>query len=480
MVDCQAAVGKSTFSAGIEGISPRIRAFLNKNLDEAALEQSFDLIFKIRARELKIFLLSTGIETTEDFEELERLLQLINDHKRRHRAKTRVIFSITPLVKFPWTPLESGKSFPQETHNIVIGRIYYAVKKFESFEARTAIDTKEYLVSQILSRAATPKIREALKRTLDETGFVYYRNIPPEFLTPFLGNLKKEGLSVESLLDAFSFEESEKRPWAIFDTGIEHSFLKSTFEKNTDFEEIGQSGESAGIEPMEHLPEDYRARARDAALDKVKASFFVELSSAARGLDRAYPACALAAALMTASDELVPLYKGYDSSLFAKERGAPAWTTGDDILSLWWSKGAIPILERKFRNKKFIAQVNSIFASWGKIKALGTAPAPFTFRAESAYRFDPAGYFKDRGIKYTLYKKDGGSNFVLSKDSLKKNIIVSCVSKNDGPSASTVDIVPGDKFSAEEFAKEAFDYPKKSDWVRTVITASMRTADARR
>ncbi|MDP2918363.1 MAG: radical SAM protein, partial [bacterium] len=211
MVEYQSAAGKTIYSCGLEGISARLRRFLNKNLDVRTLNQSIELMMKAQARELKIFLLSCGMEEDGDFEEFSIFTEQVMQAKRRFNSRARVIFSVTPLVKFPWTPLEFDDAYPAEKHEAVIS----AMKKIaeaNKCEFRQAMDVGEYLISQILVRS-TPQIQNALLKTLEDTGFVYYRGITQKFISALIANLKREGISPDELLKGFSLKESEEKPW---------------------------------------------------------------------------------------------------------------------------------------------------------------------------------------------------------------------------------------------------------------------------
>jgi hypothetical protein len=476
-IECQHAVGKSIFSAGVEGISPRIRRYLNKNLDEETLRNNLELIFKVRARELKIFLLSTGLEGDDDFEEFERLLDAIRESKDAYHARTRVIFSITPLVRFPWTPLEFGKAHPPEAHEAIVARVRQRVAD-RRFELHEAMGANEYLVSQVLVRASGDEVRRALLSALEETGFVYYRRVTPRFFTSFLDHLRREGVLAEDVLGAISYKKSLERSWALLDTGIKRSFLWGAYLKNVNFVEVGGLDE-ARIEPPAHGPEEYRERARQAKVDGTRKAFRVSVGEPGRGVLRKYVGIALARALMKTEAALTPYFRSYVSSVWASDETTPVWVTGDDIVTLAWDRRALPILEEALADRKFLAAVNGHLGSWGSLAGAGDGTrALFSLRMESPYEFDGSGYFRRRGLKHTLYR-DGPASYHLkfTGDSMKKGIVSGCSvaakAEDAGGGGVAVDIVPGAKFDAEEFVRETFAYPRKNDWVRIKVTSTM-------
>lgn len=480
MIEYQIIAGKTVFSCGLEGISSRLRKYLNKNLDAEFLIKSFELIFKFKARELKIFLLSTGLENEADFIQFNALLKTIKEIRQKFEAKTRVIFSITPLVKFPQTPLEFDKAYPKAAHDKIIASLQRLAAQ-HNFESRQAMDTKEYLISQILVRADNPKIKNALLDALFTTGFVYYRHISFEFFSAFLGNLKKEGLPLEELLNGYSFEKSQEKPWSNIKTGIARKFLWDTYNKNIKFAEIGISLDIVALEKPHFSVPEYKELMLKIKSDEARKSFLVSVNELGRGLLRKYLGIALARALMLADDSLTPYFRSYVRSHFSGEKIKPVWVIGADILVLSWDKKALPILEKNFSEPAFIALANKHLGKWAELKKMADEQTPlFKLRFDSPYEFNGADYFKKRGIKYTLYKEKPFSySLKFTNDSLKKKIIAACsytVNENLCAVNSfkiSLGITPGMKFDAEEFIREAFTYPKKNDWVRILVTSSI-------
>lgn len=474
MVACQKAIGKAAFSAGLEGISPRIRRYLNKNLDEATFLESLEMIFSTRPREIKIFLLSTGIEEGADFIEFGRLVGAVKELMRRS-AETRVVFSITPLVAFPWTPLEFGDAASTEDHQAVIRKIKNIVVE-HGLEAREAMDTNEYLVSQILVRASDERVLAALTGAVAETHFIYHRRIDHRFLAAFLARLKREGLHIADLLKGFSYDESLAKPWAAYETGIERKFLWETHLLNLAFTEIGARMDAIEIKRPAHNSAEYAERIKEAKRGEVTMAFRITVAEAARGLARRYIGTALGRALMRADDTLTGAFRAYRSSYWAAgDETKPVWITGDETMTLVWDKRAIPLLEKALKNKKFMKAVNDAFAPWGAVLAQADAAAPsFVVTFRSSCHFKPADYFKKKALKATQYKDAPGAYHLdFSKESLRKGILISCAVKAAPTGVGDVSVVitAGAKFDPHEFMREAFVYPRKHDWVRIRVSA---------
>ena len=106
LAEVQQIIGKTTISCGMEGISERLRRYLHKNLTEAQIYKACEFLFERGIRELKIFLISTGLEQQEDFSEFRRFVKRLADLKSMSNSEVRIIFSLTPLYYPPHTPLQ--------------------------------------------------------------------------------------------------------------------------------------------------------------------------------------------------------------------------------------------------------------------------------------------------------------------------------------------------------------------------------------
>jgi len=477
MVEYEHAAGKSIFSFGLEGISARLRKYLNKNLDDNILRRSLELVFKMKARELKIFILSTGLEDDADFSEFNRFLKMTREIMEMADAKTRVIFSITPIVKFPWTPLEFDKACLPDLHDKVISRICREVKG-QRFEVREAMGTNEYAVSQILVRASDDRIKQALLNALKNTGFTYYNAVREPFFSLFMKALSKEGVEIKKLFECFSFEDSMSKPWASVDTGLERQSLWEIYGKNVNFAEVGTSLDKLKIQKPEFTVEQFKARALRIQNDEVKKRLYVTVGEKGRGVFRKYFGIALARAIMKAEPSFTPYFRSYASSYWSKDNSQLSWVIGDDVVVLGWDKKAVPMLEKKLADNGFLDLVNAELGEWGKLNA----PRPegkFKIKIYSPYKFEGLGYFKKRNLKYTLFKEtEGRYCFKFTGASVKKNIIsdlfLTIGVKKDSKietADSIIEITPGDKFIPEEFVKEAFVCPGKYDWARIRVVS---------
>ena len=73
MIRAEVAADKRSFTLGIEGISARLRAFLNKSLSSEDINAVVTSFFRETIREIKFFFILTGCETSEDISESDLL-----------------------------------------------------------------------------------------------------------------------------------------------------------------------------------------------------------------------------------------------------------------------------------------------------------------------------------------------------------------------------------------------------------------------
>lgn len=472
MIEYQTSSAKAVFSCALEGISPRMRRYLNKNLNDQAFYQSAEFIFKAQARELKIFILSTGKEEEADFQEFATLLGKVARSKDSNNARTRVIFSITPLVMFPWTPLEFDRAALPCVHAEIIERLRRLVTQFH-FECRQAMSTEEYLVSQVLVRAA-PEIKQALLGALEETGFVYYREVAHSFYTALLRRLSSDDVAIEELFKGFSAQESAKKTWAVINTGVKRSLLWEIFQKNIRFTETGTDIAALQIAPPGFTLRQYRAEMNQNKTDERHRDFYVTVNALVRGLPRKYFGLVLARALMKTVPELAPYFHSYIGSFWVKGAPETDWISGDDIIRFSWDKQAWPMLDKILAEPRLLNMVNASLEGWGVL----TSASPVAFKdtycsgirlhIDSPYDFDGVTYFKKSGLKYTLYKSGEGCYYLrFTRESLKKRVLSQCaLTKRSGTSGVSLDVVPGERFDAACFLRYAFVLPSKNDWVR--------------
>jgi radical SAM superfamily enzyme YgiQ (UPF0313 family) len=482
MLACCIAVGKTSITCGLEGISPRLRTFLNKNLTEPDLRTSLTRILSSPPiRELKIFLIATGLENRNDFEAFGEFIRFIKDCLLSANVprSPRIIFSATPLVRFPWTPMEFEDAPQPETLKPIMAAIRNMVEA-GGFEFRLSSEINDYLLSQVLVRADDHRIFQALLGALSKTGYVYYRSVPLSFINELTGACADAGLPLSSLLSGNAADDQDK-PWLFFQTGADRGFiLRQAQAAKGLMSDLDCAADASGDGPSAALASrgkslcqstGLKEKIRTAQASTESAPLLVELKDPCRGLPRAAAGAALASAIMKTEPACVPWYRGYANSLLSNG-GAPCWMTGDDIITLLWLRAGIQTLERIIQDPEKLSRINTLFRGFGKVRKYApVTPQIYRMSLQSPFPFEPKGFFGKRGLTYVLRKNGGGYTLDFTKQALKKNLISVCEYAVSLDSGTNLDLTVSRKFNAEEFAKEAFGLKKSNQWVRIRIAA---------
>jgi radical SAM superfamily enzyme YgiQ (UPF0313 family) len=494
ILDYLRAVGKGSLTFGMEGISARLRRYLQKGLDEPDLWKALGAVLRRPLRELKVFMILTGIEAEEDFQEFEAFVKGLPAIMRAGTHRPRVVFSATPLVRFPWTPLEFAPAFLPEAYSRSARRIGH-IARMGGFEYRGAADEAENYVSQVLVRADRPAYWAALKAATSETGFRYYREMDMGFMEVLRARLADAGIDDEQALGGFDLAASKSKPWTRWETGVRREFLHVQYKRARRFVDpgycLGTVEEEASClactacetkEEMDFLTDLRRKHEADAdgfdarrKLVRQSADALalgVRLTAKAQGLPRKYPALVLASCLMRADADLVPYFWRFREAWapLAKE---PCPVAGDDGIVLEWLPEGLALLRTRLADPGFLAEANSFFAEWGELRGeipAGLAPVDdaraWDYAFDSPYAPDFDRYCRSKGLRHTL-RKDGARRVCeLSKDSLKKRIVAGLEAEEAEPGRWLVRVRGLAKFAPDEFLRDGFRLPAPEDWAR--------------
>jgi hypothetical protein len=477
LVKCLHAVGKTSITCGLEGISRRLRRHLHKSLDDQELKNSLSILIRAPLRELKIFLIATGKETVEDFTEFCTFLAYIQKVISMAGRKPRIIFSMTPLVRFPYTPLEREDA-PEAS---ICREIVLQTERFvnsRGFEFRDSADSNDYYISQMLIRAQDQRITAAIYTAIVQSGFVYYREVTTELLQSIESELKRAKLKPADALKGLSSEAIDGRPVKI---NINDSFLVEQAQAAETFTDKGYcmgDSDSAGSchscgaceseqsitaitemrEPRSLSIDALRKRVKDRQ-ESITISFKMDIPLARRGIPRKNTGIALARAIMLSDKRLIVPFLSYGNS-YVNDTFQTPWIFGDDFISLNFHKSSQSLLEELCGQKEFIDMVNSNLGSWGTVKeANNNSDKKTQLFFESPFKFEGTAYFKKFSLKH-ITRKTGENqyNYEFTKDVLKKKIIGGCTCLTT-ESSSQVSVQPLEKFNFYEFTNTAFVLP---------------------
>jgi radical SAM superfamily enzyme YgiQ (UPF0313 family) len=505
LLELMHAVGKTSLTCGMEGISDRLRAYLNKRLDDAKLRRALAAIAAAPLRQVKVFLIATGREREDDFAEFAALLAWFRAELEARGRRPRVIFSITPLVHFPSTPLGfEAPPAPGRTARMV-RRIAVAIRR-AGFQVRAAARDAESIVSQVLVSGRHPQATDgspegaaatgqgaadgdagvtwrAVVDAVRAHGFVYYDAITPAFRDDFLARL--------AAADPDEAGPATAPPAAAPGTPVEAvRRVHALSLRGLDLPAGAEAPASRAGGPRQPSPQAPRARegGGDGAVpairrrilaarrDRREVVFNVDLGAPAAGLARGYVAAALGRAFMLADTELIDAYRGPGTSLWGT-KGQPCRLVGHDRLGLLWTAAGAARVEVRWREDEgFVAAVNAVLDPWGRVLP---AAAPAASRPSLAFAapFPAAGpaWLAAQHLRYVQRRlPDGpGCRCEIARDSLRKKLVVDYAQRDLPGGGCEVEVVPGERFDPEAFCREAFLPPAPEDQARVSVRARL-------
>jgi radical SAM superfamily enzyme YgiQ (UPF0313 family) len=233
MAPFQAALGKTSVTCGVEGISERLRRHMHKNITEEMILGASAALFRCRMRELKLFFIATGLEGDADVREFGRLMESLARLRREADARTRIIVSITPLVAMPNTPSQFRACDPEALEGNLEQQLAPICER-AGIELRLSSEGAEPKLSQLLLRADRRWTRPLVRSSL-ELGFLYYRGIPESVYQAWQRFLADEGIPLAEVLR--ERRGDEVLPWDDVSCGVTREFLVEQYEKSRRDEE---------------------------------------------------------------------------------------------------------------------------------------------------------------------------------------------------------------------------------------------------
>lgn len=510
LVEVQQVIGKTTVSCGMEGISERLRRSLHKNLTEEQIYKACEFLFERGIRELKIFLICTGLEQSEDFGEFGKFVKRLGDLKSMSDSSVRIIFSLTPLYYPPHTPLQFHKCLTAIEDTKKIRREIERICKFNSMEFRESASFEEIWLTQLLAmgdRRLTP----ALIRSSITDGFVYYNTVPKQILRNWRDYLMELGLSEENYFRAKG--KDDIFPWDDIDLGISKKFLWEEYERSIHFTEreyclgrpqvaaqclgCGACPTATHIRKLTHhtisqpfLMEEIRSIA-DSKRNKLILRVVVEIESTLRLVAKRFIGVAIARALMLAMPEVVPYYQSLSAHLrdFGDETVTADFTYGINVYHLAFLSD--DMIKDLLNNEALSLRLNSIqeYCHGFTIKEFILNPGNMpdvqyvlyrmSFTKEFTVPFIQqklGEYLHANYVKHTLLKREDQTIFKVDTRH-KKNAVVlyARIYKTQHVKESDAEIslfmVASKRFHVQEFLMTCYGFERKKEIVCTPIEA---------
>lgn len=142
---------KKNYTLGVEGISSRMRAFLNKNLSEEELLKVCAEFIKEGASELKLFMIATGMESEVDIKECGGMMEKVTALRDKMGANTRFRLSFTPLFPAAFTALQFAPVLAALKHGQKSLTPVFEKAKSLGWGRRLSVSGEEPLISNTIS-----------------------------------------------------------------------------------------------------------------------------------------------------------------------------------------------------------------------------------------------------------------------------------------------------------------------------------------
>lgn len=202
-------LGAQRQTVAIEGISDRIRnGYLNKNLSWEELRNACKAFFENRFMQMKLFLILTGLEEKDDFDEFWREMDKIYEMRAQMGASTFFVFSFTAQVYFPNTPLQYEPR--RSSQNLLIrkrnlGEFIDEVHKRGS-RVRFSSRGRDTIYEQLLLDLG-PLFTKYYERAYEQLGFVFSNSISEKLVDATLDWAQRlDKLSIDTILGSRTYD----------------------------------------------------------------------------------------------------------------------------------------------------------------------------------------------------------------------------------------------------------------------------------
>ena len=216
LVESLAASGLRTLTLAPEAGSARMRAVINKGIEEHHLLTAIDLGAAAHIPNFKLYIMvGLPFEEDADIEAIIDLAVRLRDYMDEKGCRGTLTLSVNPFVPKPFTPFQWMPMADKKRLDAVMKRIVTALRRrpriIVHFES-----PKEALVQAILARGDR-RLSEPLIRAAEGRGA---KDLVPE--------MKAEGLSPDFYLNP-AWAEDDILPWEHLDMGFTKHYLRQEY-----------------------------------------------------------------------------------------------------------------------------------------------------------------------------------------------------------------------------------------------------------
>ncbi len=212
LVDSLAASGLKTLTMAPEAGSHRMRAVVNKGIEEEHLLRAMDMGIKAGIRNFRLYIM-IGLpgESEEDIQEIINMACRLKDFMEEHHATGRLTLSINPFIPKPFTPFQWEPMAPLKYIQAMLKQITSSLKKRHNIEV-IAESPKDAYVQAFLARGDR-QAGEILWEAYQAGGAKAMKSV-----------LKSHGYKLEDFVSV-PRDENEILPWDVLDMGFSKDYL---------------------------------------------------------------------------------------------------------------------------------------------------------------------------------------------------------------------------------------------------------------
>lgn len=218
LVDSLAESGLKTLTMAPEAGSARMRAVINKGIEEPHLFHSMDLGIAAGIRHFRLYIMvGLPFEEEEDIDAIIDLANRIKDYMEAHGSKGTLTLSVNPFIPKPFTPFQWEPMAERKRVERALKRLAQALRKRKNVIVNIE-SPKEAYIQGVLARGDR-RVGEALLDAAAMGGSKAFKRA-----------MKERGLVMEDYLYR-KRSEQELFPWERIDVGVRRAYLFDELQK---------------------------------------------------------------------------------------------------------------------------------------------------------------------------------------------------------------------------------------------------------
>ncbi|MBO4853029.1 MAG: TIGR03960 family B12-binding radical SAM protein [Schwartzia sp.] len=218
LVRSLAESGMKTITLAPEAGSVKMRAVVNKGIEEEHLFHVMDLGMAAGIRHYRLYIM-IGLpqETEEDVDAIAELTERLKDYLERHDSRSTLKLSVNPFIPKPFTPFQWTAMADKKYIEAALKRL----KK--SLSSRKGVEL-------IAEPSKSAYIQAVLARGDRRVGAALYRAHEMGGAKAFLRAMKAEGLE-EAYYIFREYGAQDVLPWDVLDMGVKKEYLYAEWKR---------------------------------------------------------------------------------------------------------------------------------------------------------------------------------------------------------------------------------------------------------